>query len=176
MRATLREIVRQRYVFGCGYCRISETEIGALMTIDHFMPQSVGGKDDSHNLVYSCHACNEYKGAYWNPNGVERILHPLNDDLTLHYFEDNEGVLQPLTETGAFHIQKLQLNRQPLVRYRRNQILQRQQEQRQVNKEKRLDRLELAVEALMTFVLEIRYELQNLREPHEGNENGGGLP
>jgi len=83
MRADLRAQVRERFDFRCGYCGVSDTQVGAPLTIDHFQPRSRGGLDDIDNLVYCCHACNEHKADYWQPNAVERILHPLRDDLGL---------------------------------------------------------------------------------------------
>ncbi|MBC7798099.1 MAG: HNH endonuclease, partial [Pyrinomonadaceae bacterium] len=49
------------------------------MTVDHFLPRSLGGDDSLDNLIYCCHACNEFKGDYWQPNSPRRILHPLRD-------------------------------------------------------------------------------------------------
>jgi 5-methylcytosine-specific restriction endonuclease McrA len=65
MRRALRQSVRTRYRFQCGYCGVSEINIGAEMTIDHFVPRVRGGEDTPDNLVYCCHACNEFKGDYW---------------------------------------------------------------------------------------------------------------
>src|SRR5262249_55819993 len=52
------------------------------------------------------------------PNSPHRILHPLKDDLAVHMVEQQDGTLQALTETGAFHIETLHLNRRQLVAYR----------------------------------------------------------
>jgi hypothetical protein len=71
--------------------------------------------------VYSCHACNEFKGDYWEPDSTLRILHPLQEDLSDHFREREDGVLEPLSETGAFHIWQLRLNRPALVAQRREQ-------------------------------------------------------
>ena len=76
--------LRQRFNFRCGYCGVSETEAGAELTVDHFQPQSRQGADTLENYVYCCPACNTFKGAYWNPGSVRRILHPLNDTLNTH--------------------------------------------------------------------------------------------
>lgn len=69
--AGIRRTVRTIYAFACGYCGVTETEVGAFLTIDHFQPQDAGGSDDITNLVYACHACNLYKSAAWNPPFVE---------------------------------------------------------------------------------------------------------
>ncbi len=49
---------------------------------------------------------------------MDRILHPLRDELALHYVESVTGTLDALTDTGRFHIARLQLNRPALLRNR----------------------------------------------------------
>jgi hypothetical protein len=89
--------------------------MGAELTNDHFQPTSKGGSNTFDNFVYSCHACNEFKSDYWQPDSEDRVLHPLNDDFTLHWEENEDGILVPQTQTGLFHIEQLHLNRFPLV-------------------------------------------------------------
>jgi hypothetical protein len=114
------EYVRQRYNYRCGYCGVTEVDTGGELTVDHYHPLSAGGNDSDDNLVYACFRCNIRKSDFF-PNSEElrrglRVLHPLLDPVTTHYREDPEtGLLQPLTETGRFHIAVLGLNRQPLV-------------------------------------------------------------
>jgi hypothetical protein len=127
MRNATLQALRQRYVFRCGYCGISEMDNGASLTVDHFQPRTHGGSDAPDNLVYCCHACNEHKGDWWNPDGVERVLHPLHDDISVHILLQEDGLLHPLTETGTFHIRRLYLNRLPLVNYRRSERLDEQE-------------------------------------------------
>ena len=119
MRRSLREFVRARYRFCCGYCGISERDAGAELTVDHFQPIAHQGSDDAENLVYSCHACNEFKSDFWTTDTTQRLLHPLRDLLASHLREDDQGRLVGQTETGVFHIERLHLNRPPLVEHRR---------------------------------------------------------
>jgi HNH endonuclease len=148
MRRKEHQALRERYVFRCGYCGISEADAGALLTTDHFQPRSRGGSDEPDNLVYSCHACNEFKGEYWQPESVERILHPLLDDLSNHLAERPDGRLQPLTETGAFHIETLRLNRPGLVAHRLERQLTVGVRQVQSEMAPRLSRVEERVQRL----------------------------
>ncbi len=80
--------VRERYVFRCGYCGVSEADVGGELTVDHFRPVSAGGDDDDENLVYACVRCNQYKGALspeaTDPAQERRLLHPLRDDRAAH--------------------------------------------------------------------------------------------
>lgn len=118
IRAQTKRIVRAVYAFRCGYCGVSEAQSGAELTYDHFRPQSQGGTDDVANLVYACHACNEFKGDYWVEEEETRLLHPLTDDLKQHIVEEPSGTLQSLTASGQVFIDKLQLNRPALIEYR----------------------------------------------------------
>lgn len=118
MRVATFQALRQQFGFRCGYCAIHEADAGTTLTTDHFQPRSQSGSDDFANLVYSCHACNEHKGNYWNPGDVMRLLHPLQDDLAAHIAGGSNGVLNALSATGAFHIARLQLNRPALVAHR----------------------------------------------------------
>jgi predicted restriction endonuclease len=130
VRAKDRQIVRITYAFRCGYCGLSETDIGATLTIDHYKPVSFGGTDDHSNLVYCCHACNEFKSDSWSEDEEGRLLHPLQDDFRLHITEDDEMRWVGITLRGAHHIETLHLNRQPLVAFRqRNQRFLQGQEQ-----------------------------------------------
>ena len=115
--------MRDRFRGRCGYCGVHEEDVGATLTVDHFRPQTRGGDDDADNFVYCCHRCNEHKGSYWHEfdRPSVRLLHPLRDRLTEHTFEEESGHLVGLTSEGLFFIQRLRLNRPPLVAYRLKQ-------------------------------------------------------
>jgi hypothetical protein len=115
MRITTRRQIRRRDGFSCAYCGVTEEQVGSGLTIDHFQPQVTGGEENLENLLYCCYACNSFKGDWWNPDGVDRILHPFNEDIQEHLQEESDGILTSKTPTGAFHIEKLQLNRPPLI-------------------------------------------------------------
>jgi len=69
----LRMFVRERARFACEYCRVTETDSGGELTIDHYQPSRRGGlSDDPDNLLYCCHRCNQYKSDYW-PNTATDI-------------------------------------------------------------------------------------------------------
>jgi hypothetical protein len=118
MRAEERDSLRHCFTFRCGYCGVSEESVGAELTVDHYQPRAHGGKDEQANRVYACFTCNNLKSDLWAPDSLQRILHPLNDNLSEHIAEDAEARLVGLSKTGRFHIEQLQLNRAPLVAYR----------------------------------------------------------
>jgi 5-methylcytosine-specific restriction endonuclease McrA len=55
---TSRLRIRQRAGFLCEYCHSSEEASTSLFTLDHLIPQSLGGTDNEDNLALACHRCN----------------------------------------------------------------------------------------------------------------------
>ncbi len=49
---------------------------------------------------------------------TRRLLHPRRDDLAKHLREEPNGRIVALSETGAFHLDRLRLNRPPLLALR----------------------------------------------------------
>src|ERR1051326_6501310 len=94
MRPDEREALRHRFGFRCGYSGVSESDVGAELTVDHFQPRSRDGPEEPANRVYSCFNCNVNKGDVWAPDSPQRILHPLNDDLSEHIAEQPDGMLE----------------------------------------------------------------------------------
>ena len=130
MRKSMRQSVRTRYNFCCGYCGVTETDIGSEMTVDHFHPRAHGGTDTLDNLVYCCHACNEFKGDYRETESTLRLLRPFRDNKNEHYREQENGMLFALTERGANHIHILRLNREKLIQHRLREQARTMQERR----------------------------------------------
>lgn len=122
MRAETRRQLREHFDFACGYCGVRENDVGALLTTDHFQPRTQGGSDAADNLVYACHACNEFKGDFWPTTATQRILHPQRDDLSRHIIQETDATLRGLTSTGRFHIERLRLNRPALLEHRRARL------------------------------------------------------
>jgi HNH endonuclease len=148
MRPDERETLRQRFQFRCGYCGVSESDAGSELTVDHFQPGSQCGLHEPENWVYCCHACNEFKGDFWQPNSPRRILHPFRDDIAAHVIDQEDGTLKGLSEKGAFHIERLHLNRPQLVSYRRERRLLEIARQTQASLLERLRHLEEQVRIL----------------------------
>lgn len=117
-----RDTVRRRAQFACEYCGVSETDTGGELTLDHYHPQAKGGADDLDNVVYCCMRCNQYKADYWpvQPHEV-RLWNPRVATAATHFVPIEDGTLYPLTTVGRFTLQRLRLNRAPLVANRRRQ-------------------------------------------------------
>lgn len=120
----VRELVRRRARFACEYCGLHEQDLSGQLTIDHFQPISKGGGDESNNLIYSCIWCNQRKLDYWPNHANEpHLWNPRTDDKVQHFLLLENGLLEPLTNTAAFTIRRLQLNRPALIAYRLRQNL-----------------------------------------------------
>lgn len=129
--AELRDLVRQRAHFACEYCGVTETDTGGELTIDHYQPQARGGTDDPGNLLYCCVRCNQYKADYWPLEPTDSLLwNPRAEPGATHFLRLEDGTLYPLTPAATFTIQRLRLNRTPLIAYRQRQ--HRQAEERRL--------------------------------------------
>ncbi len=115
----VREQVRRYANFACEFCGVTETDTGGELTIDHYQPKSKGGADSFDNLLYCCARCNQYKMDYWpvHPDNVS-LWNPRQERSSQHFLELDDGTLHPLTAIGVFTLQRLRLNRPPLVAYR----------------------------------------------------------
>jgi hypothetical protein len=160
MRRADRDALRARYQFRCGYCGTEEVDAGGELTVDHFQPRSRDGADTPENWVYACITCNDYKGDFWQSDSVRRILHPLRDPLVEHVREGDDGRLVPLTETGRFHVERLQLNRPQL-------ILQRQRNRELQSLGERLQQLQAENAALVRQVQAVEGQVRLLMEQTE---------
>ena len=121
-----RDLVRYRANFACEYCEVTETDTGAILTIDHFRPSSHAGGDDEGNLVYCCHRCNEHKGDYWpQADETPSLWNPRVDHREQHFTLLADGILFGTTGTGDFTAQRLRLNRPALVALRLRRLRDR---------------------------------------------------
>jgi hypothetical protein len=163
--ADVRSQVRQRAHFACEFCGISETDTGSQLTIDHFRPKSKEGTDDLDNLIYSCVRCNQYKLDYWpeSPDGP-MLWNPRQEPADQHFLELDDGTLYPLTTIGALTLQRLRLNRPPLIAHR----LRRRREREHVRLLTRYRDLTSLLERLMDQQADLMQEYQSLlREQRE---------
>jgi len=116
-----RELVRTRANYACEFCTVDESNTGGLLTIDHFVPQSKGGSDELENLIYCCSRCNSYKQDYFpNSSNDPQLWNPRIESRDLHFIALSNGILKAITPTGIFTIDRLRLNRPPLIAFRTN--------------------------------------------------------
>jgi hypothetical protein len=172
MQSANFELVRQRFHRACGYCGVSETSSGGLLTIDHYHPRSRDGSDDLDNLVYACYKCNQYKHEFW-PSAEQlarqhRVLHPLFDDFSVHFrLNEQSGVLDPITATGYFHITLLQLNRPQLVKHRLSQQMVLALQERNMQLERQLAEIQQTMMLRENYISVLLAQIEQLRKPSQ---------
>lgn len=125
--ARLREQVRRRaeLPLRCDYCQSQELVTGVQLTIDHILPESLGGVTTLDNLCLACWECNLRKGS--RVSGVDeqtqrepRLFNPVTDEWDAHFVWSPDGIeIQGLTAIGRATIATLQLNRSALLHARK---------------------------------------------------------
>jgi hypothetical protein len=102
--------------YQCGYCRAPQIVLPYRLEVEHLLPSSLGGGDESDNLWLSCHKCNKLRS-----NRLE-ALDPLTQKLVSIYnprqqtwndhFAWGDGGLQIVgrTATGRATVAVLGLN------------------------------------------------------------------
>ena len=122
--------LRRDFGYRCAYCGVHEEIKGGpqAFCIDHFKPRSRGGAvNDYANLYWVCVPCNMIKHDKW-PTKEQldqgyRFADPcFEQDGGIHFVESGDGLLQPLTRCGEYHISTLRLNRAWLQQHRRDRI------------------------------------------------------
>jgi len=99
--------------------------VGARFTVDHIIPESLGGTTTLDNLCLACWGCNLIKQdriAALDPETGEvvRLFHPHKQDWHEHFTWVAGGLfIVGLTPTGRATVSALKLNRAPLVSARR---------------------------------------------------------
>lgn len=117
----LREEILATSPAWCGYCLTQPEVAGVLLTIDHIVPEVLGGATIRANLCLACWECNLFKGqqtAALDP--VTAHLFPLfNPHIQIwseHFMWDETATLiVGKTPIGRTTIDALRLNRDHLV-------------------------------------------------------------
>ena len=124
----VRDEVRQRAQGLCEYCQTSEV-IVVEMVIDHILPETSGGKTILENLCLSCISCNSYKRDFQfgvDPNTGESVglFNPREEEWREHFTWSVDGSLViGLTPIGRATVERLRMNREPIVQARRRWVL-----------------------------------------------------
>ena len=124
----LRHAVRQQFQNRCAYCLSQQDISGIQFTIDHIIPESLGGETEVENLCLACWDCNLAKQnriSAVDPETDEPVplFHPNQQKWTEHFHWDANGLMVVgLTSTGRATIDLLRLNRPILLRARERWI------------------------------------------------------
>lgn len=118
-----RILVRQRADAACEYCGVNEHDAAGELTVDHVQPTAHHGSDESDNLAYCCYRCNLNKGDYWpqSPGDVP-LWNPRAEPRERHLLLLADGTLHPITSVGIATLERLRLNRLPLVAHRQSRL------------------------------------------------------
>jgi len=125
---TLRQLVVEKSHYRCCYCLAQEDVVGMRFTVDHIIPESLGGTTTADNLCLACWDCNLIKQtriAAIDPESGKMVplFHPVQQNWHDHFAWRSEGVLVVgLTATGRATINALKLNRNLLVQARKRWI------------------------------------------------------
>jgi hypothetical protein len=125
----LREGIAERARHRCSYCQTAESVTGSFFTVDHVIPEALGGRTTAENLCLACWECNRLKrariaGVDPDSGAVVRLFNPNAQGWHEHFAWQNGGLLMVgLTPTGRATVTALQLNRVALVNARRLWIL-----------------------------------------------------
>jgi hypothetical protein len=117
----LRDQVARAAGYCCGYCRTPELIAGFRLTIEHILPEALGGATVEANLWLTCHACNEFKAARVQGQDpvtgkLVRLWNPRRQKWHDHFRWSDDGTeIISLTPRGRATVATLHLNRLELV-------------------------------------------------------------
>lgn len=124
----LRLEVAEKSQNRCAYCLSQQDISGIKFTIDHIIPESLGGETEADNLCLACWDCNLAKQnriSAPDPETNEQvpIFHPNHQEWFDHFkWEANGLVVAGITATGRATVELLRLNRPILLRARERWI------------------------------------------------------
>lgn len=121
----LQQQVAANCDYRCAYCQSQQRLMGVALTIDHIIPQSLGGVTELENLCLACWDCNLAKSdrttAVDPESGtIVRLFHPIRQVWDEHFrWHDTSLMIEGLTPIGRATVIALRLNRVQLVESRR---------------------------------------------------------
>lgn len=120
-----RNAVADRAGFCCEYCRSQLRFSPDPFSVEHIIPRAAYGTDEMSNLALACQGCNCCKHVSTEAvdPGTGRVVplyHPRQHRWSDHFaWSDDCTHVFGLTPMGRATVEKLQLNREPLVALRR---------------------------------------------------------
>jgi hypothetical protein len=123
--AAVREGVIIRSGNCCEYCKSQDKYSPNGFTIDHIVPESLGGTDDLENLAYACFLCNRLKSKKLHSiDGLTEthapIYNPRIESWHEHFaWNEDASIIVGISPTGRGTVAELKLNREKLIEYRK---------------------------------------------------------
>lgn len=124
----LRAEVAARSRNCCCYCLCQEDVTGMRFTVDHIIPESLGGETATDNLCLACWDCNLLKsnrivGIDTETGEQVPLFHPWRQKWDEHFRWAKKGlIIVGLTPTGRATAELLRLNRPLLLQGRERWI------------------------------------------------------
>ena len=112
----IRQIIRERAKYICEYCHSSERLSANRFTIDHVIPKSLGGSDETNNLALACRRCNERRynfvaGLDPETQAIVPLFNPRQQKWEDHFVWIGQGVvIEGITPIGRATRLRLDLN------------------------------------------------------------------
>ncbi len=112
----LYTVVARRADHRCEYCRAPEAVFNFPFEVEHVVPTSAGGGNESANLALACRSCNLFKSDHLTATDPETeadvpLFNPRAERWTVHFAYDQEsGELCGLTPTGRATVVALRMN------------------------------------------------------------------
>jgi 5-methylcytosine-specific restriction endonuclease McrA len=89
LTAELRQLVTDRALSACEYCRLHENDAAFRHEVDHFISQKHGGSEHHSNLALACFLGNRYKGsdiaALDSAGELVQLFHPRTQRWPEHF-------------------------------------------------------------------------------------------
>jgi HNH endonuclease len=121
----LQREVTERARRYCEYCRCSSLFHSDPFSIEHIIPEVLGGDTITANLAFACLGCNKYKSIFTvaiDPVAEQEVplFHPRTQIWEEHFaWNDDFTLVIGLTSSGRATVERLRLNRLGLVNLRR---------------------------------------------------------
>jgi hypothetical protein len=113
---SIREIIAERAKYLCEYCHSPEFINTDRFTVDHLIPQSLGGSDEIENLALCCRRCNDRR--YNFISGIDpetkqevSLFNPHQQQWSEHFVWSDDGVkVVGVTPIGRATCNRLDMN------------------------------------------------------------------
>jgi HNH endonuclease len=111
-----RQLVRKRAKYRCEYCHSLEEASATQFTIDHLVPRSLGGSNESDNLALACQRCNGHRynfttGIDPQSQTVVPLFNPRQQEWSDHFCWTQDGLeIVGLSSVGRATCDRLDLN------------------------------------------------------------------
>ena len=112
----VQHAVRARAGGRCEYCHSPEWVYAARFTLDHLLPRSHGGTDETHNLALACRRCNERRYNFTTGRDPATdmetpLFHPVQHVWAEHFAWTLDGQwIVGTTPIGRATVERLDLN------------------------------------------------------------------